>query len=91
MHLFYSLKWDKTYAALDKTNAYLIVRKSWSKTNDYVNNLSASPREIKSQLTKTCLKLAIKTLKKGGNLFKVNNDYPRTKTWPRSSVFVINF
>ena len=43
MRLFYPLKWDKTYAALGKTNAYLFTQKSWCKTNDSVNNPSANP------------------------------------------------
>ena len=67
IHLFYPLKWDKTYGALGKTNAHFIAQKSWCKTNDLINHSFANPHnhfpgERKSQLTKTCSKLAIKTL-----------------------------
>ena len=67
MHLFYPLKWDKTYAAFGKTNMYLITQKSSCKPNDSVNNPSANlvtdfPCEIKSQVTKKCSNLAVKTL-----------------------------
>ena len=43
MSLFYPLKWNKTYAALGKTNTHLIAQKSWCKTNNSVNNPSANP------------------------------------------------